>query len=434
MPRDDAERYQKLSTTPNVPIPSSAEDQASWLFLLSMGSLGDLAPGDTLNAVFAVVCGFWADNGSNSPSRRKNLRVNSDWAQIAYNGEDVDGDGKLDPDEDVNKDGILDGDEDQYRPDLDLNNNGKWDLGEMVFGDEDGHLDIFEDTYSNYQRGIADSNGVIDRYILPSPPPSPNLVVIPGYGEVSLYFDNLPEDYEDPITRVKDFEGYRIYGSPKTFGSTEDASLLAQFDKIDSIGLGYNTGFEAIRFDTTINGHDYQYRFINENLLNGWPGKYFYAVTSYDQGNPENNLQSMESAIIENLTYAVPGRPVSQNAKRKIYVYPNPYKASAMWDGGGTRDRLIWFANLPAKATIRIYSLAGDLIDEIYHDANSYNGSDIDLLAQKSKSEKTVFSGGEHGWDLISRHDQAIASGLYLYSVKDEETKEVFNGKFLVIK
>jgi len=434
MPSTDEERYQKLSTTPLVPIPTSADDQASWMILLSMGPLGDLEPGESLNAVFAIVCGFWEGSGSNSANRRKNLRINSDWAQIAYNGEDVDADGKLDPDEDTNGNGRLDPEEDEYRPDLDLNGNGHWDLGEEVFGDGDGNLDIFEDSYSNSQRGIADSNGVIDRYILPSPPPSPNLAVIPGDGKVSLYFDNLPEDFEDPITREKDFEGYRIYGAPKTVGSTEEATLMAQFDEIDSIALGYETGFEAIRFDTTINGKDYQYRFVNENLLSGWPGRYFYAVTSYDKGNPDNNMPSMESSINENLTYAVPGRPISQTAQRKIYVYPNPYKAGALWDGSGTRDRLIWFANLPARATIRIYSLAGDLIDEIQHDANSYNGRDIDLLSQRAASEKTVYSGGEHGWDLISKNDQAIATGLYLYSVKDEDTEEIYTGKFVVIK
>jgi hypothetical protein len=233
MPTTDEERYTKLSTTPAATPPSTALDQASWMILLSIGSLGELMPGDTLNAVFAVVCGFWGSGASDSPERRENLRINSDWAQVAYNGEDVDGDGKLDPDEDTNGNGILDGEEDQYRPDLDLNGNGQWDLGEEVFGDEDGHLDIFEDSHINYQRGIVDSNGVIDRYILPSPPPSPNLEIIPGDRKVSLYWDNLPENFEDPITREKDFEGYRIYSSPKTFGSQEEASLLAQFDVIE---------------------------------------------------------------------------------------------------------------------------------------------------------------------------------------------------------
>jgi hypothetical protein len=434
MPISDEERYQKLSSTPPVSPPSGSDDLASWMILLSIGSLGDLEPGDTLNVVFAVVCGFWAGGTSDTPARRTNLRVNSDWAQVAYNGEDVDGDGKLDPDEDLNKNGILDGEEDQYKPELDLNSNGMWDLGEEVFGDEDGKLDIFEDTHSNPQRGIVDSNGVIDRYILPSPPPSPNLAVIPGDRKVTLLWDDLPENFEDPITREKDFEGYRIYSSPKTFGSQENATLLAQFDIIDSTGLGYETGFEAIRFDTTINGIDYKYRFVNDNLLNGWPGKYFYSVTSYDKGNPANKLQSMESSINENITYAVPGKPVSVQSDREIYVYPNPYKASALWDGSGTRDRLIWFANLPEQATIRIYSLAGDLIDEIKHDADNYTGGDVNRLVEGVASQRTEYSGGEHAWDLITRQNQAIATGLYLFTVKDEDTGDIFTGKFLVIK
>ncbi len=329
---------------------------------------------------------------------------------------------------------MLDPEEDLYRADLDLNGNGYWNLGEEVFGDEDGNLDIFEDTHINYQRGIVDSNGVIDRYILPSPPPSPNLVVVPGDRKVSLYWDDLPENYEDPITREKDFEGYRIYSSPKTFESSEDATLLAQFDVKDSIGFGYETGFEAVRYDTTIDGQEYHYRFVNYNLLNGWSGKYFYSITSYDKGNPANKLQSMESSINENLTYAVPGKPPSIDSERKIYVYPNPYKAGALWDGSGTRDRLIWFANLPARATIRIYSLAGDLIDEIKHDAASYNGSDISRLSQGVASQKTVYSGGEHAWDLITMQNQAVATGLYLYSVKDDDSEDIYTGKFLVIK
>ena len=429
MPGTDEERYTKLSTTPQSGLP---DEEASWMMLLSIGSLGHLEPGESLNAVFAVVCGFWGEGSSDSPGRRKKITLNSGWAQTAYNGEDVDGDGKLDANEDVNGNGILDPGEDDYRADLDLNGNGIWDMGEQVFGDGDGNLDIDEDNYLNSQRGIADHNGVIDRYILPSPPPSPNLHIVPGDKKVTLYWDNIPETYEDPITREKDFEGYRVYSSPKTMDSQEEASLLAQVDSVNN--LGYDTGFMAVRFDTTINGNKYNYKFVNENLLNGWPGKYFFSVTSFDRGNPANNLPSMESSIYENLTYAVPGRTVSKEKERKIYVYPNPYKAGASWDGYGERERLIWFANLPARATIRIYTLAGDLVDEIDHHDESYNGRDISLLDQKTSSQKTEFSGGEHGWDLISSNDQAIATGLYLYTIKDEGTGKIYSGKFLVIK
>ncbi len=434
MPSNDEERYEKLSTTPLAVIPNTEADQASWMLLLSMGSLGTLEPGESVNAVFAVVCGLWANSGVDSPERRKNLRVNSDWAQIAYNGEDVDGDGKLDPNEDINGNGILDNNEDEYQPALDLNGSGHWEAGEEVFGDGDGHLDVFEDTYSNFHRGIQDSNGVIDRYILPSPPPSPNLLVVPADRKVTLYWDNFPEEFEDPITKEKDFEGYRLYSAPKATNTGEDMSLLAQFDIKDSLAYGYDTGFEVIKCDTVINGKQYNYSFVNDNLHNGWTGKYFFAVTAYDHGNPENNLPSLESSVFENITYAIVGRAPAQNANEKVYVYPNPYKGSARWDGTGSRDRLIWFANLPAAATIRIFTMAGDLVDVINHNASTYNGQDAAVISAQQTNRNTVFPGGEHAWDLISKNDQAIASGMYLYSVTNEKTGTVFKGKFLVIK
>ena len=43
-------------------------------------------------------------------------------------------------------------------------------------------------------------------------------------------------------------------------------------------------------------------------------------------------------------------------------------------------------------------------------------------------------SGGEHPWDLITDSDQAIATGLYLFSVLDKNTDDVKTGKFLIIK
>ena len=49
------------------------------------------------------------------------------------------------------------------------------------------------------------------------------------------------------------------------------------------------------------------------------------------------------------------------------------------------------------------------------------------------------FSGGEHAWDLITRDDQAIASGLYLFTVKNLDNEslsygKIKEGKFLIIK
>ncbi len=443
MPVDDIQRYAvmkgrhkgKYHNPPDAGgYPTSPEDAASWMTVLNAGPLGDLGPGESLKATYAVVCGLWATKDDrDTPARRANLRLNSDWAQIAYNGEDVDGDGKLDPNEDINQNGQLDPGEDEYKPELDQNGNGKWDPGEPVFGDGDGHLDIKEDVYSNQLKGVEAGNNVIDRYILPSPPPSPNFFILPGDGQVTLYWDNISEEFEDPITRENDFEGYRIYSAPKTEGSQDEKTLLAQFDKINN--LGYDTGFKAVKYDTTINGEQYHYKFVNKNLLNGWPGEYWYAVTAFDEGNPANNLPSLESSVLENKTYAIPGsRPATNENNARVTVFPNPYRGQAVWDGDGARDRMLWFANLPAKCLVRIYTLAGDQVDEFRHDASTYTGGDVRLMAERISGSQTVFSGGMHAWDLITQYDQAIATGLYLYSVEDLESGDIQTGKFLVIK
>ncbi|MEM8890438.1 MAG: hypothetical protein AAGD28_20850 [Bacteroidota bacterium] len=91
------------------------------------------------------------------------------------------------------------------------------------------------------------------------------------------------------------------------------------------------------------------------------------------------------------------------------------------------------FANLPAKSEIRIYSLSGDLIDVIQHD-ETYDGSDTRWHDTYSNPEETVFSGGEHAWDLLSADNQIIARGLYLFVVIDKETDQKKRGKFVIIK
>ncbi|MBN2009192.1 hypothetical protein JW960_07585 [candidate division KSB1 bacterium] len=389
MPRTDDERFRKLGSMPEADLP---QIDASWMILLSCGSLGSLPPDSSMNVVFAVVCGRWANSSlENTPARLANLIGNSNWAQKAYNGEDVNGDGILTVDEDVNK------------------------------------------------------NGTIDRYILPEPPPSPNLLAVPGDGEVTLFWDNLPEDSTnlqsyDPISNEIDFEGYRIYAARKTAGGNQDFTLLAQFDKIDTLDYSnpnftdYDTGFEQIRVDTTIDGHRYYYRFVNSNLLNGWPNKNWFAITSFDHGDPLTHLASFESSKNDNKTFAILGTSSEEGYDDRVGVYPNPYRATAAWDGYSARERMIWFMYLPPRATIRIYTLAGDLVDVIEHNEQTYTGSDIELLQNATSGRDPKFSGGEHAWDLITKDDQAVATGLYLFTVENKDTGHIKIGKFAVIK
>ena len=91
------------------------------------------------------------------------------------------------------------------------------------------------------------------------------------------------------------------------------------------------------------------------------------------------------------------------------------------------------FAGLiPAIAPENGY-LSGDIVKRIYHDQQS-NGANIRWFETYARDAQQKMSGGEHAWDLISDNDQAIATGLYLFSVKDVSNGNIKTGKFLVIK
>jgi len=163
----------------------------------------------------------------------------------------------------------------------------------------------------------------------------------------------------------------------------------------------------------------------------------YIAVTSFDRGIPSHNLQALESgrdASANRIT--VFGGPSAASNLENIYVVPNPYLGQSKFDGRrdkdqtGDRSKRIWFVNLPEKCTIKIYTLAGDLVDEIEH-----NGmTTVDVINPSKASHTGIAQSGTEPWDLLSKHDQIIASGVYLYSVEDHATGNVKVNKLVLIK
>jgi hypothetical protein len=88
---------------------------------------------------------------------------------------------------------------------------------------------------------------------------------------------------------------------------------------------------------------------------------------------------------------------------------------------------------LPEDCEITIYTLAGDVIKRIRHLSQS-NSSEIRWFETYASDDKQKFAGGEHAWDLLTDNEQAIATGLYLFTVKNNGNGEIKTGKFLVIK
>jgi hypothetical protein len=273
------------------------------------------------------------------------------------------------------------------------------------------------------------------KYVIPVPPPPPNTKVIARRNAIDVFWDDLPEKALDPTSPIPlDFEGYRIYLGEDRL----DLRRLAQFDKAESPNdtTGFNTGLQAVRRDTVIDGRPYQYRYRITNLRDGF--KYFVAVTAYDLGNDE--IESLESGISKNnKVLAIPGpAPDEQVEGGKVTVFPNPYRVEARWDQGTlVRDHYLWFANLPTQAIIRIYTLAGDLVFETEFDGGSYGGTDARGVFDPRREldvGAVRLSGRSWAWNLITRQGQASATGLYMYSVEDRATGERQVGKFLIVK
>jgi len=161
----------------------------------------------------------------------------------------------------------------------------------------------------------------------------------------------------------------------------------------------------------------------------------YIAVTTFDRGIPSQNLQSLESGKDGNRITIFAGPSAASNLEN-IYVVPNPYLGQSKFDGRrdkdetGDRSKRIWFVNLPEKCTIKIYTLAGDLVDTIEHDGIST----VDVINPSKATHTGIAQGGMEPWDLLSKHDQIIASGVYLYSVEDHATGNVKVDKLVLIK
>lgn len=102
----------------------------------------------------------------------------------------------------------------------------------------------------------------------------------------------------------------------------------------------------------------------------------------------------------------------------KIKVVPNPYVASALWElrnpyNSGRGPRSLHFTHLPNKCTIRIFTVNGELVTELHHEAQ--------------------FSDGTEDWNMLQRDNLSIAYGVYVYQVDAPGIGQKI-GKFAVIK
>jgi len=142
----------------------------------------------------------------------------------------------------------------------------------------------------------------------------------------------------------------------------------------------------------------------DEGVHDGFP--YVYYVTAYD------TLMQSESPTPDSVrSGAILPRSHATEDLSKITVVPNPYKRNAAWEGSG--DEKIQFTNLPLRATIRVYTVAGDLVKEWDH----YDAT----------------GGGSSDWNTRNDDGDLVVSGIYLYHVKSAAGGDRV-GKFIIIR
>jgi hypothetical protein len=175
-----------------------------------------------------------------------------------------------------------------------------------------------------------------------------------------------------------------------------------------------------------VDGGRQYYRYIDRSMHLG--RHYFYSVTALDHafdddgnladgkvGDPSSNFLYVEPSSVS--------QPAWSYDENQIYVVPNPATKESMADwpqlSPNNEDPTgikVEFRNLPrSKGKIRIYTLSGDLVRELYFDGTSGVGS--------------------LSWDLVSRNGQDVASGVYLFSVESQgEQFDRFISKFTIVR
>jgi hypothetical protein len=284
-------------------------------------------------------------------------------------------------------------------------------------------------------------------YVPPVTPPAPTLKLTEGFKKVKLEWGHhicptCPDPTQvwddsnkiaesDPVrhanppsghtTGGRVFEGYKLYRSedPSDDPPVKTFTLVKQWD-LPGDRFEYNIGIDSA--------------YVDSPLVRG--KRYWYAVTAF--GIPDAAIleipdssghirydtlytENSESYIKSSAKHVDLSFSVSSKVGEVLAV-PNPYRVdqdytfeNGGWEGRA-RDwnenkRLLKFIHLPTKCTIRVFTLAGDLVTTLTHD---------DPVR------------GEEAWNLVSESNRALASGVYVFTVESEFGRQI--GKFVLIR
>ena len=272
---------------------------------------------------------------------------------------------------------------------------GQMDRNITILGDTTATLHFVEEGLKNLKENWSAAKELINndfRIIEKIPPSTPadvprldntsELFVEPSSGAVNgalqsgvnLVWDPVHIGYSDPLTGESDFGGYNIYSSNISIeGPWKLVNTLPVEEADQYLDNGKIVFFHVARMSIP----------------------YRYCVTGYDT---EGNESAMTAYIID----AVAAQSFSTNQMNEIKVVPNPFRQESGFPRDSGEMKRLAFLNIPEKCTIRIYTIALDLVRRIEHDG-----------------------GGEETWGsslgrdyLLTDFAMNVSPGIYIYHIE----------------
>jgi hypothetical protein len=240
--------------------------------------------------------------------------------------------------------------------------------------------------------------GVI--FQMTEPPVIQSIIRQSGSDEFTITFE---------VESADEIVNNRYYLSVESKGI--DANSNEQFI---SLTIRDSSGTERATFDSLYNADSFSFNGVNATVYFPTnkapaPGNVF-SIDTVVPAPP--TLQDRYFFTIEGSTDK---REELKPKLREIRVVPNPYVVGSLYEeefGELRREpiRQLKFINLPGQCSIKIFSVAGDLLKTLHHDERH----------------------GTETWNLRSEGEREIAPGIYIYVV--ETGGEKYINRFAVIK
>jgi hypothetical protein len=202
-----------------------------------------------------------------------------------------------------------------------------------------------------------------------------------------------------------------------------DVYAIANFEKV-VISVDPATN------DTTWDWFNNPTQFKNRIYSNATAYKFYIPGAFIFIEDPQKEIVEGDSIIVKLSGSAAPregnvyefstkGSQINYDSDLSVVkVVPNPYLVRAAWDIDNDYQK-IQFINLPTECTIKIYTIAGDLVNTIQHNDPYKSGFD-------SHTRGTAY------WNLMTKNNQKIATGIYIYHINSPFGETI--GRFAVIR